>query len=283
LVKRLNYLASAMGIVASIAGVAGTSDKFPPKEITNSLSMKLVRISPGRFLMGSTPADTARVQRESKSNGYDNEGPIHEVAITRGFYLSVYPVTQAQYRTVMGTNPSWFAATGDGKDDVAGLETDDFPVEMVSWKDAKDFCAVLGKKEGKTYRLPTEAEWEFACRAGTTTDFHSGDGQEAIDKAGWHRGNSGGTTRRVGQLAPNGWGLFDMHGNVCQWCEDWFAADTYANSARSDPVGPDIGECRVLRGGSYLVISWGCRSAARAYGRHDNRDNDCGFRIVNVD
>jgi formylglycine-generating enzyme required for sulfatase activity len=283
LLKRLTVvcLASSLAVIGA-ASLRPASATVSAREITNSLVMKLALIPAGHFLMGSTRANIARVQRESMTNGYDNEGPRHEVTIKKAFYLGVYPVTQGQYRKVMGTNPSWFAASGGGKDDVAGRYTDDYPVEMVSWKNAKDFCAALGKKEGKTYRLPTEAEWEFACRAGTTTDFNTGDGAASLDRAGWHRGNSDGTTRRVGQLAPNAWGLYDMHGNVCQWCEDWFDADTYMESARVDPVGPHIGECKVLRGGSFIVVSWGCRSRARAYGRHDNRDTDCGFRVVMV-
>ncbi|HYV39848.1 MAG TPA: formylglycine-generating enzyme family protein [Gemmataceae bacterium] len=250
------------------------------KQVTNSIGMKLTWIAPGKFMMGSTAAEIASVQKEAKNNWYDNEGPQHEVEISKGFYLGVFPVTQAQYRQVMGKNPSWFSSDGGGKDDVAGLKTDDFPVEMVSWGDAKEFCKKLSKSEGKTYRLPTEAEWEYACRAGTRTHFATGDGEAALKKAGWFEGNSGGRTQRVGQLAANAWGLHDMHGNVCQWCEDWFEPDYYQNSPKKDPTGPAIGECRVLRGGSYRFIAWGCRCATRIYGRHDNEDNDCGFRVV---
>jgi formylglycine-generating enzyme required for sulfatase activity len=272
-------LAYASGLCVVVVLAAAT----PPEELdafTNSVGMKMTPISAGKFWMGSTPAEIARAQEEAKNNWYDNEGPRHEVEITKSFYMSAHPVTQAQYHRVTGKNPSWFSPTGGGKDDVAGLDTDDFPVETVSWTDAKDFCDRLSKKEGKSYRLPTEAEWELACRAGTATEFYTGNGEEALKKAGWYRANSGGATRRVGQLAPNAWGLFDMHGNVCQWCHDWYAPDYYAESPRKDPTGPAIGECRVLRGGSWLVAPWGCRSAARGYGRHDNRDSDCGFRVV---
>ena len=251
-------------------------------EITNKIGMKLVAIAPGKFLMGSTPEEIARVQGEGRNNGYDNEAPRHEIEVSKKFYIGVYPVTQGQYCGVVGTNPSWFSATGGGKDEVAGLDTDGFPVETVSWQDAKDFCDKLSKTEGKIYRLPTEAEWELACRAGSRSQFHNGDGAEALQKTGWYRDNSGGRTHRVGQLAPSAWGLFDMHGNVCQWCEDWFEADYYAHSPAKDPQGARIGECRSLRGGSYLSVPASCRCAARAYGRHDNRDNDCGFRVVMV-
>ena len=252
------------------------------KEITNSIGMKLVRIEPGKYMLGSSASEIARVRKEANSNGFENEAPAHEVEITNGFHMGIYPVTQAQYRKVMGANPSWFSSDGGGKDDVAGVNTDDFPVETVSWNEAKEFCKKLSQLEGKTYRLPTEAEWEYACRAGTKTQFYNGDGEEALKEVGWYAGNCGMKTQRVGQLTPNAWGLYDMHGNVCQWCEDWHEPTYYENSPRKDPTGPEIGECKVLRGGSWQLMASGCRSASRLYGRHDNSDNDCGFRVVLV-
>ncbi len=198
--------------------------------ITNSIGMKLVLIPAGEFLMGSPDSDSAASKRER---------PQHRVRITRPFYLGVYPVTQEQYERVMGKNPSNF--TGD-------LQR---PVEQVSWEDATESCERLSKKEGKTYQLPTEAEWEYACRAGSTTKWCFGDSDSQLGEYAWHRGNSGGTTHPVGEKEPNAWGLYDMHGSVWEWCADWYKEDYYSASPAIDPKGPDPAGLRVLRGGSW--------------------------------
>ena len=189
-------------------------------------------------------------------NALADEKPRHEVRITRPYYVGVYPVTQAQYRAAMGENPSWFSSTGGGKDKVIGRSTDQHPVESVSWLDAARFCNRLSEQEGLTafyeirgpdvrmpnwggtgYRLPTEAEWEYACRGGSTASYCFGDGERELSGYAWF-GGEGGSTHPVGLKRPNAWGLCDMHGNVWEWCWDWFSKDYYARSPADDPRGP---------------------------------------------
>ena len=197
--------------------------------------------------------------------------------LTKGFYMGVYAVTQEEYETVMGKNPSCFSAQGEGKEKVAGMDTRRFPVEMVSWEDAKEFCRKLSAKEGRTYRLPTEAEWEYSCRAGTTTPFHFGE-TISTDQANYNGNFTYGNGKKgvyrekttpVGSFPANAWGLHDMHGNVYQWCQDWRGDNPQKDVI--DPQGPDAGTVRVMRGGSWLSIGetthfgspGSCRSAQR--------------------
>ena len=187
--------------------------------ITNSIGMKLVRIEPGTFEMGSP-----------KGEGGSDEEPQHEVEITKAFYLGVYTMTQAEYKEVMGENPSYFSASGVGKEKVIGMNTSKFPVDTVSWEDATKFCEKLNARETekeakREYRLPTEAEWEYACRAGTKTKHHSGDDEDDLKRVGWYDANSDSRTHAVGAKNANAWGLYDMHGNVWQWCSDWYGKD----------------------------------------------------------
>lgn len=227
--------------------------------VTDGIGMKLVLIPPGEFLMGSAAGDSA---------AYDNERPQHLVRIPKPFYLGISVVTQEQYEHVMGSNPSWFKGAK-------------LPVECVSWEDAVAFCQRLSESEGQTYRLPTEAEWEYACRAGTTTRYAFGDDEAILDRNTWCSRNSGGSTQPVGQLRPNAWGLFDMLGNVFEWCADWYGADYYANSPTEDPTGPDAGTSRVLRGGSWRHENPDFfRSVYRYINLPVLRFNDWGFRVV---
>ena len=231
------------------------------RELTNSIGMEFVRIPAGKFLMGSS---------KEEKNHHESQEPRHEVEISRPFYLGVYEVTQAQYKKVMGVNPSVYcAATATGRLAVMlkGLDTDTFPVTKVGWHDARRFCARLAAlpeeaRARRTYRLPTEAEWEYACRAGTTTTFYYGDTltckeanfqDQACEAAG------GKLLRRpttVGSYRPNAFGLYDMHGNVAEWCLDWIKWDYYKEAPRKDPRGPskkppDGQGYRVVRGGAY--------------------------------
>jgi len=188
------------------------------------------------------------------------------VTLTKGFWMGKYEVTQEQYQQMIGMNPSEFK---DKKN----------PVEMVSWHDAKAFCETMTARVGETVRLPTEAEWEYACRAGTKTRFYTGDSRKDLAKAGWCRENSGGKPHPVGQKMPNGWGLYDMHGNVVEWCWDWFGADYYGESPAADPTGPRSGKTRVRRGGNWKDWS-GPRSAHRGGNPPDTTYIKQGFRVV---
>ncbi len=248
------------------------------KQITNSIGMKLVLIPAGKFMMGSPASEKNRAPNEEQ----------HEVAITKPFYLGMYTVTQAEYKKVMGKNPSYFSATGGGKGQIQGKDTSQFPVETVSWEDAVEFCRKLSElpgemAAGRKYRLPTEAEWEYSCRAGTTTRFYSGDSDESLAGVANFAGSEGGRMPTpVDQFNPNAFGLYDMHGNVWQWCADWYEKDYYKKSPGQDPQGPGAGAERVLRGGSNLYDASGCRSAHRYWFRPSGRIDSFGFRVVLV-
>jgi formylglycine-generating enzyme required for sulfatase activity len=189
----------------------------------------------------------------------------HEVTLTKPFKMGVHEVTQAQYEQVMGVNPSYFKAANN-------------PVEMVSWEDAVEFCRKLSelpaeKAAGNVYRLPTEAEWEYARRAGTTTIYSYGDEQSEFEEYAWYRENSDNKTHPVGSKQPNAWGLYDMHGNVWEWCHDWHV--DYPSGTAADPTGAERGLMRVIRGGSwrYSAVIWRC-GFEPSY-----REHDFGFRV----
>lgn len=234
----------------------------PPSETTlpsiwrNSLGMEFALMRAGTFRMGST-------------NGDSDEKPVHEVTISQPFYLSKYEVTQGQWEKVTGTNPSRF--TGDSTR----------PVERVSWEDVQQFIEKLNAREretGVTYRLPTEAEWEYAARAGTTMAYSFGDDASQLGAYAWYNENSSQTTHPVGQKQPNPWGLYDMHGNVWEWVHDWY--DTYSAEAVTDPQGPDTGSARVVRGGGWFNDAGGCRSAYRLNAGPGFRYVYLGFRLL---
>jgi uncharacterized protein (TIGR02996 family) len=251
--------------------------------LRNSLSMELVLIPAGSFLMGSPDDEEGRSA---------NEG-VHEVELTQSFYLGVYPITQQQYEAVAGSNPSYFAASGAYKERVAGLDTSRHPVEHVTWDEATTFCRLLGevgpeREAGRKYRLPTEAEWEYACRAGTSTPFACGrslSSREANFDGGrpYGPGAVGSFPNRtvpVDSYAPNAFGLHDMHGNAWEWCADWFSDDYYARSPRQDPPGPARGGQRVIRGGAYNDRGASCRSAWRTGLGPDRIGSGLTFRVV---
>ena len=221
--------------------------------------MKLVLIPVGKFMMGSPDSERGR------DKIFQDEGPQHEVTLSKPFYVAVTEVTQAQYQRVMGTNPSEFKGATN-------------PVELVSWNEATEFCKRLSEKSRQAVRLPTEAEWEYACRAGTATAFSFGDAESALGDYAWYEENSGETTHPVGQKKPNAWGLYDMHGNVLEWCADWYG--DYPKGAVTDPQGPASGPSRVLRGGSWKLVPSVCRSACRFMYIQVIRNINIGFRVV---
>jgi formylglycine-generating enzyme required for sulfatase activity len=264
-------------------------------EITNSIGMRLAYIPPGKFLMGSSAEEIARLKKEAPS-GYDPtcEGPQHKVDITMPFFMGVHEVTQKQYMEVMKTNPSYFSPKGGGKDKVKEeKDTGDFPVENVSWEDAVEFCRRLSelpeeKKAGRVYRLPTEAQWEYACRAGTKSAFHQGKAL-ALKDANYNGEQLDGTkgpaknrTDKVGSYQPNAWGLYDMHGNVAEWCRDGQRAYTVPDHEYvEDPRGPRADNIdHMLRGGAWNNPAWACRAAFRKKGPPSQAGSAYGFRVV---
>jgi len=230
--------------------------------------LRFVWLPGGQFLMGS-PAD--EVDRQA------DEGPQTLVTLTQGFFLGRYEVTQGEYLSVIGSNPSYF--TGDTNR----------PVEQVSWQDATNYCAHLTAQQlaagrlpsGWAYRLPTEAEWEYACRAGSTTRFYYGNdpGYTQLSNYCWYEVDSSGTSHEDGEKQPNAWGLYDMSGNVWEYCADWYGS--YAGGSVTDPKGPPTGTCRVCRGGSWDYIALRCRSAFRnSWTTPTYSDSHMGFRVV---
>jgi formylglycine-generating enzyme required for sulfatase activity len=233
-----------------------------PRELARRAAAALeqvvyVPIAPGEFLMGCSAGE---------SECGEDEKPAHRVAITKGFEIARHEVTQAVWQAVMGTNPSTFKAS-------------DRPVEQVSWNDVQEFLAALnGRRDGYRYRLPTEAEWEYAARAGSTGSFHG-----SLDAIAWYGVNSGGQTHPVGQKQPNAWGLHDMQGNVWEWCQDWYRDDLYRTLGEPpvfDPRGPASGQQRVLRGGSWYKFLWFLRVSSRFSFRPSGRFPHVGFRCV---
>jgi formylglycine-generating enzyme required for sulfatase activity len=271
----------AIAVAAALLGVSvvrrqNDGRSAPPRRdlvpassrINNSIGVELVWIPPGEFLMGSPQVENGR---------FDDEGPRHRVTLTKGFYLSVCEITQYHWKLVMENNPSYFKG-------------DFLPVECVSWDDAVEFCRRLSAREGVEYRLPTEAEWEYACRGGTASPYSFGHwgsvreytrpyGQPTLDEYAWFVDNSDMKTHPVGRKRPNAFGLYDMHGNVEEWCQDWHG--DYLSEPVTDPVGPATGDGRVHRGGSWSNMDCFCRSAYRLiHNSSDWRVDDIGFRIA---
>ncbi|HUF11218.1 MAG TPA: SUMF1/EgtB/PvdO family nonheme iron enzyme [Rhodothermales bacterium] len=246
--------------------------------ITNTIGMHFTRIPAGAFEMGST-------------NGGSDERPVHSVTISRDFYIGTYEVTQGQWQAVTGSNPSHFGSCGA-----------DCPVETVTWFDVIGFANALSSAEGMSpcydssgnviggaggdvymctgYRLPTEAEWEYAVRAGTTTEYSFGDDAGQLGQFGWYRENSSSTTHPVGQKQPNPWGLYDVHGNVWEWVHDWYSSSYYGSSPASDPSGPSTGSVGVFRGGGWGNGEYHQRSAVRGRDSPGDDDDELGFRLL---
>ena len=274
-----------------------TTNKHGRAEVTlefDGMPMTLVNVPQGSFSMGTNTLVGDKKFDELLSRSR----PLHQVTLSKGFWLGKYPVTQGQWLALMGHNPSYFKNAGV-----------DAPVEQVSWNDAQGFIARLNSMQGEwTFRLPTEAEWEFACRAGTMTDTYAGNmiiegkrNAPVLDAIAWYAGNSGVSysggfdsshwpekqyphtsagTHPVGQKQPNAFGLYDMHGNVFQWCLDWLG--DYGNDSVTDPQGPSSGQDKVVRGGSWYTGPFVCRSAYRSGYTSELRFNFVGFRLVAV-
>jgi len=229
-------------------------------ENIDGVNIEMIAVKGGTFKMGCT---------SEQSDCDDDEKPIHSVTVD-DFYIGKYEVTQAQWKAIMGSNPSHFDDCGSN-----------CPVENVSWKDVQEFIEKLNQKTGKNYRLPTEAGWEYAARGGGKSKGYKYAGSNSIGSIAWYDGNSGNKTHPVGQKQANELGIYDMSGNVWEWCSDWYDSDYYSSSPRNNPAGPSSGSYRVLRGGGW----WSdgaryCRVAYRSDGSPDGRDSCDGFRLV---
>jgi formylglycine-generating enzyme required for sulfatase activity len=250
----------AQGLLLSFATLLPLSTTAQAdKTFTNLVGIEFIRIPAGSFQMG------ADKNLEEASN---DELPQHHVTLSHAFYLGKYEVTQEQWVAVMGNNPSKFV----------GLRN---PVESVSWDDIQVFIQQLNTKEGTDkYRLPTEAEWEYAARAGTSSTWSFGDDASESEQYAWYDDNSDNQTHPVGQKQPNPWGLYDIYGNVYEWVNDWYDENFYSRNISTDPKGPENGTHRVLRGGGWGRSTWGLRSASRGSLVPDRQLERCGFRLA---
>ena len=224
--------------------------------VKNGISIEMVKVEAGSFDMGATP---------EMKKPYDWEKPVHRVTLTNNYYIGKYEVTQALWKIVMGSNPSNFKG-------------DNLPVENVSWNNCQKFISKLNKLTGKSFRLPTEAEWEFAARGGNKSRGYLYGGSNAIGDVAWYEGNSSFMTHAVGTKQPNELGIYDMTGNVWEWCQDWY--DSYSSSPQTNPTGAVSGSYRVDRGGSWNCLARSCRASCRDRCTPDYRNNSCGLRLV---
>ena len=254
------FIICIVSISLSLGTVRAQETGILTINLPGNVEMKFRKIPAGKFTMGSP---------ENEKGRYDREGPLHMVTITSPFYLGMYEVTQAQWKAVMGNNPSEYRDCGEG-----------CPVEKVSWKDVQEFINKLNQIEGlNKYRLPTEAEWEYACRAGTTTRFNFGDDAAVLDQYAWYGGNSGKQPHPVGQKKPNAWGLYDMYGNIMELVQDRWG-ENYPPASVTDPTGTSSGASRVVRGGSWSDFPYSVRSAYRSRHSPDCWHDDLGFRLA---
>jgi len=259
-----------------ISLMVGLVEANPEKTfiLPGGAEIEMVWIEPGTFMMGSPDTDDM---------AQDREKPQHEVTITQGFYLGRYEITQAQWESVMGTRPWEGQKLGTGE--VYHREGPDYPAVYVSWNDIQILIKSLNRTEGSgVYRLPTEAEWEYACRAGTETLWSFGDDESRLGDYAWYYDNALGAgeeyAHEVGTKLPNPWGLYDMHGNVEEWCQDWYDTSYYATLSTQDPTGPSTGSARVMRGGYFGSYARYVRSAFRDGGSPGFRGSLVGARLL---
>lgn len=240
----------------TVADVEPVPARTMQLDLGSSVTMTLVRVRAGSFVMGSPRSELGREK---------NEGPQTHVTLTRDYWIGQTEVTQTEFWAVLGRNPSIF--TGDS-----------LPVNNVSWEDATEFCAAASEFTGRSVLLPTEAQWEYACRAGTTTPWITGDDHEGIADYAWFDGNSEGVLHPVGAKKPNSWGIHDMTGNATEWCRNWYYE--YPGGEVKDPAGPAKGDFAVLRPGVFYLDEFMTRSAARLHWPKDAKDKYYGFRVI---
>lgn len=253
--KHLLLISLLVAFLITLPGFSGELELTPGQEWENELGIRFVWIPPGEFMMGSP----------ENEEGKDDE-TRHHVILKKAFWLGKYEVTQGQWQEIMGTNPSRFDACGK-----------DCPVDQVSWEDVQNFIQKLNQRDPvNSYRLPTEAEWEYAARAGSDMAYCFGNDEGTLAEYAWYVDNSGMQTHPVGQKRPNRWGLYDMHGNEWEWIADWYGE--YLHGSVTNPVGPSTGSYRVMRGGGWRAVSKACRSA----NRHGNLPSARypGFRLL---
>ena len=244
---------TANTLSSSGSSLSGNALTIPVK---NGISIEMVKVEAGSFDMGATP---------EMKKPYDWEKPVHRVTLTNNYYIGKYEVTQALWKIVMGSNPSNFKG-------------DNLPVENVSWNNCQKFISKLNKLTGKSFRLPSEAEWEYAARGGNKSRGYLYSGSNAIGDVAWYEGNSSFMTHAVGTKQPNELGIYDMTGNVWEWCQDWY--DSYSSSPQTNPTGAVSGSYRVDRGGSWNCLARSCRASCRDRCTPDYRNNSCGLRLV---
>ena len=224
--------------------------------VKDGISIDMVRVEAGTFTMGATP---------EMGDPFDADKPAHRVTLTNDYYIGKYEVTQALWKAVMGNNPSYFKG-------------DNLPVEQVSWNDCQEFISKLNRITGKTFRLPTEAEWEYAARGGNKSRGYQYSGSNNPSNVAWYDDNSGDKTHAVGTKQPNELGIYDMSGNVWEWCQDWY--ETYSSSSQVNPTGANSGSCRVVRGVSWYNNARNCRLSLRGSNTPDFRSSNLGLRLV---
>lgn len=277
----------AIGVALKLLGVqgGGTANRYPARSSVSSgtgavgsgqdftetawgINMKMIYVEGGDFLMGCT---------SEQSGCRDDETNVHRVTLD-GFYIGMCEVTQSQWEKVMGTSVYQQRNKVGSSYSLAGVGPD-YPMYYVSWEEADEFCRLLSQKTGRTYVLPTEAQWEYAARGGKNAEGTKYSGSNLPDAVAWYRNNSGSTTHIVGTRRANVLGIYDMSGNVWEWCKDWYA-NSYMNSDTNNPVGPFSGSYRVVRGGSWCNFSGICRVASRSYLSPGLRSYYLGFRVV---